>query len=406
MKILMLGWELPPGISGGLGVACYQMCKHLASRGLAIEFVLPYVHTAPQQLSFMKLHAAQNISAEQSRVAGGVYDSYCYNCSVDNCTHAPPGDLRQQQQRYAKFVEALVTDADYDAIHAHDWLTFEAGMQAKKRTGKPLVAHVHSTEFDRSGQFEGNQLAHDIEYECFMMADKIIAVSNLTKDIISQKYNIPADKIEVVHNSIDPVEFGAVDPQNTYAYLTAMQQRGYKIVVSLGRLTVQKGLTFFLKAAQLALSKDPNIIFVVAGSGEQRDELIALSAELGIINNVVFTGFVQGKKWRDLYSIGDIFVMSSVSEPFGLTALEAAGHSTAILLSRQSGVGEVLRGALRFNFWDTERLADYIISVAQHEQLRNTLAANAQAECAKFSWEHVATKCLQLYEKLPAGAAV
>lgn len=396
MKILMLGWELPPDNSGGLGVACYHMCKQLALQGVDLEFVLPY--TAKRSPKFMRIHGATPVSAEKLFNFGGAYDSHCYTCKTDDCAHTAPSDLRAQQRTYTRFVESLVENNNYDAFHAHDWLTFEAGMRAKAITNKPLIAHVHATEFDRSGEHHGNPLVHDIEYNGLMMADRIIAVSNITKELIMREYNIPASKIEVVHNSIDPYDFTeTLDAANTYTYLEKMKQQGYKVVISVGRLTVQKGLSYLLKAAQKVISRDPKVLFVLAGDGELKEELILQAATLGIAHNIVFTGFVRGKQWRDVYSIGDMFVMSSVSEPFGLTALEAAGHNNAVLLTKQSGVGEVLHNALRFDYWDTDKLADSILNVAEHAVLQTALTNNALHEFNRMTWATAATKCKQLY---------
>lgn len=404
----MLGWELPPYNSGGLGVACYQMCRQLALDGIDIDFVLPYRHppTRERPVDFMRLHAALPISAAQMMNVGGVYDSCCFTCSHDDCDHASIGDLRGQQQRYIAFAESIAAQHNYDAIHAHDWLTFEAGMLAKQASGKPLIAHVHSTEFDRSGNVRGNSLVHDIEYNCLTMADRIVAVSNITKDIIVREYGIPASKVGVVHNGIAREGIAIANPTNSYAYLSEIKQHGYKIVVSLGRLTIQKGLHYMLQAARQVISYNNKVIFLIAGDGEQREELLRLSAELGISQNIIFTGFLRGKPWRDAYTIGDIFVMSSISEPFGLTALEAAGSHNAILLSKQSGVSEVLKSTISFDYWDTEALANGILNIASHSVLQQSLANNAQQEVTMMSWQSAANQLRTLYRHLQQGAAV
>lgn len=403
MKILMLGWELPPHNSGGLGVACYHLSRALAGSGTDIDFVLPY--DAPHDIDFMKVTPAMPITAEKLANLGGAYDSYCYHCDSDTCQHAYPKDLRGQQQRYADFVEKYVLKQNPDIIHAHDWLTFEAGMRAKQLTKKPLIAHVHATEFDRSGEHRGNPLVHDIEYNALHMADRIVAVSQVTKDIIVREYDIPADKVMVVHNSINPEELADVSFAGSYRYLEEMKKRGYKVVVSLGRLTVQKGLRYLVQAAARVVGVNEKVLFLVAGDGELRDELIELSAELGVAHNIIFTGFLRGQRWRDAYAIGDIFVMPSVSEPFGLTALEAAGTGNAVLLSKQSGVGEVLRSVLRFDFWDTDKLANYILAVAEQPVLQQTLMKNVQSEFSRLSWREVADACQAIYHNLHTDGA-
>jgi glycosyltransferase involved in cell wall biosynthesis len=373
------------------------MCKHLALSGVSIDFVLPY--SAEHGIDFMNITAASPIKANTFMGLGGAYDTFCSYCMSVSCEHAYPKDLRAQQQLFANFVEQHAATSDADVIHMHDWLTFEAGMKAKQVTGKPLIAHVHATEFDRSGEFGGNPLVHEIEYNGLLMADRIIAVSQITKDIIAREYGIPSDKIEVVHNSIDTTELDRTTPESTYVYLREMKARGYKVVVSLGRLTVQKGLTYMLKAAQQAIHQNPKLLFLIAGSGEQRDELLELSANLGIAHNIIFTGFIRGSRWRDAYAIGDMFVMPSVSEPFGLTALEAAGLGNAILLSKQSGVGEMLKNTLRFDYWDTDKFANYMVSIANYPELQHELQHNAMREFEHFSWHAAAEKCHDLYRQ-------
>lgn len=397
MKILMLGWELPPNNTGGLGVACYQLCKQLAMQGVEIDFVVPYVPDAPNP--FMKLHAALPVTAKFHSTQAGAYDSYCFTCEIHSCEHAMPTDLRSRQRIYNKFVEQLVQDNNYDAIHAHDWLTFEAGAAAKRLTNKPLIAHVHATEFDRAGMTYGNPLVHEIEYNTLLLADRIVAVSQLTKDIIVREYKLPADKVEVVYNSIDPEELGALDADNTYRYLQEMKKHGYKVVVSLGRLTIAKGIHNLLLAARRVMEHDKKILFLVVGDGELREELLVKSAELGVAHNVIFTGFLRGKQWRDAFSIGDMFVLPSVSEPFGLTALEAASYGNAVLLSKQTGVGEIMRSVVRFDFWDVQKFADIILAVARHDSLRTMLSDGARDEVSRMSWEGAARKFQQIYAR-------
>ncbi len=403
MRVLMLGWELPPHNSGGLGVACYQMCKHLAAFGVDIEFVLPY--QAEHSVSFMKVHGAMPVPPKALFSAGGAYDSHCYNCPARDCLHAAPTNLRSQQMKFAAFVDNLVRANDYDAIHAHDWLTFEAGMRAKAASRKPLIAHVHATEYDRAGGMYGNPLVRDIEYNCFTMADRIVAVSQLTKDTIAREYGIPANKIDVVHNSVDVTECGEVDDHNSYAYIERMKAHGYTVVVSVNRLTIQKGLSFLLQSAALAIRMHPKLIFLIVGDGEQRHELIERAAALGIGQNIVFAGWQRGKSWRDAFAIGDIFVMSSVSEPFGLTALEAGFYNTAILLTKQSGVREILHNVITYDYWDTNKLADAIINIAERPALQHMLASGARSELTTMSWEKAAQTCRDLYGRLAKAAA-
>lgn len=404
MKILMLGWELPPHNSGGLGVACYHMSKALAIQGASIDFVVPYEAEHPE-IDYMRVHSATGLTPLQ-RYGLGAYDSKTvFTKSLSKADVNDLKDMRGVQKRYIQFVEHLVETVNPDVIHAHDWLTMEAGIRAKEITGAPLIVHVHATEFDRAGSESGNPLVHEIEYQGLMMADRILAVSNITKSIIMHKYGIPADKIDVVHNAIDVSSFndGYTYDFRTYRYLEDLKKEGYTVVVTLTRFTIQKGLGHLMRAAAKACRRYDKLLFLLAGDGEQRDELIELAAENGISDKVFFTGFVRGKQWRDSYSVGDIFVMSSVSEPFGLTALEAAHHGNALIISKQSGVGEILNNIYRYDFWDEDKLADQIVSIATSPSLKASLQEDVQKEYANLSWDDVAAKMMGIYRSHSAG---
>jgi glycosyltransferase involved in cell wall biosynthesis len=388
----MLGWELPPYNSGGLGVACYQLAKALASHGADIQFILPSSakHDNP---SFMTV-LSPTLTPQTQVVSSAALNPY-------------GGDIegvRALQDEYEGFVEEVIALNQPDVIHAHDWLTLGAGMKAKQLSGVPLVAHVHATEFDRAGGGNGNPLIHEIEQHGLLMADHIVAVSNATKQLIVERYNIPADKIEVIHNSAEVLSHYTTDIAQ-YRYIERLKQEGYTVVATIGRLTLQKGLSHFLRAAALAHARYGRFVFVIAGDGEQRDELITLSADLGISDAVLFTGFVRGQALRDVYNLADVFIMSSVSEPFGLTALEAAQHRTAISITNQSGVREVLHGALSYDYWDERRLADQLVALALSDALRDELAHNAAREVMQMSWHKVARRFVDRYQVLK-GAAV
>jgi glycogen(starch) synthase len=266
----MLGWELPPHNSGGLGVACYYMSKALALQGAEIDFVVPY-QADHSDIDFMRVHSATPLTPLQ-RYGLGAYDSKTIiESSLTKADINNLSDMRGVQKRYVQFVEQLVRTVNPDAIHAHDWLTMEAGIRAKEITGVPLIVHVHATEFDRSGSESGNPLVHEIEYQGLMMADRIIAVSNITKSLIMQKYGIPEDKIEVIYNAIDIMSYndGYEYDNRTYRYLEALKREGYTIVSTVTRFTVQKGLTHFVRAAARASEKYHKFAFLMAGDGEQ-----------------------------------------------------------------------------------------------------------------------------------------
>lgn len=394
----MLGWELPPHNSGGLGVACYHLSKALAIAGASIDFVVPYA-AKHENIDFMEIHAATKLSPLH-RYGMGAYESNFAVETEAGSEMSDVKDIRAVQRHYTKYVERLVKDKDFDAIHAHDWLTMEAGIRAKELTNKPLIVHVHATEFDRAGGNQGNPIVHEIEYQGLMVADRILAVSEITRQIIINKYGIPADKVEVVHNAIDVESFndGYEYDMRTYKYLEGLKSEGYTIVSAVTRFTIQKGLEYLVRSVAKANEKYDRIVLLLAGDGEQRDELIALASSLGISDKVFFTGFVRGKQWRDAYSVSDIFVLSSVSEPFGLTALEAAHHDNALILTKQSGVAEVLNSIFRYDFWDTNRLADQIVGIATSDALRNSLKENVTHEYAQLSWNDVAAKCMNIYK--------
>lgn len=397
----MLGWELPPHNSGGLGVACLNMARALAHEGADIDFVVPYEAKHPE-IDFMNILSATHLDPIY-RYGGGAYESLHLIekiIPVKNSTHLV--SIREIQKSYQDFVAEYLSDHTPDVVHAHDWLTYEAAIIAKKNYGIPFIAHVHATEFDRAGMKNGNPLIHEIEYEGLMLADKIIAVSEATKRIIYEKYHIPLNKIDVIYNSLDE-DYEKADyhyDQNAYNYICKLKSIGYTVVSTVGRFTVQKGLWHLMQAAAMAIAKNPKLLFVFAGDGEERNELIHLAADLGIAKNVIFTGFIRGRKLRDIYSISDIFVMSSVSEPFGLTALEAAHHGDALILTKQSGVSEIIWSAMKYDFWDERKLADEIIAISTNSTLRNTLQQNVKNEYHKISWNQVAKKCLKVYNKV------
>lgn len=401
----MLGWELPPHNSGGLGVACYHLSKALAVKGAEIDFVLPYTAEHPG-VDFMTVHNATTLEPQQGVHLGSYDSNYVTELDPKEVDAGDLATMRAVQKHYVAFVEQLVKKVKPDVIHAHDWLTMEAGVRAKELTGAPLVVHVHATEFDRSGERFGNPIVHEIEQMALDMADRIIAVSNITKAIIVERYGIPAELVEVVHNAIDVASFEPyVYDRRDYRYFEALRKEGYLVVATITRFTVQKGLTHLMRAAARACEKYDKFVFLFAGDGEQRDELISLAASYGIADKVYFTGFVRGKQWRDVYSVADVFVMSSVSEPFGLTALEAAHHDSALIISKQSGVGEVLDNILRYDYWDTDRLADQLVGIALSPSLATTLRRNVKDEYARISWLDVADKCVSLYNRMHEGVA-
>lgn len=396
----MLGWELPPHNSGGLGVACLNMARALSKEGADIDFVLPYSAKHPHT-EFMHVLAATNLDPI-FRHGGSAYETLKVNEKIiPSSQQGQMLSIRDIQHEYCEYVKKYLQSHEVDVCHAHDWLTYEAGMLAKTEFNTPFIAHVHATEYDRSGMQTGNPLIHEIEQEGLMLADRIIAVSEATKRIIHEKYKIPLNKIDVIYNSLDENydKQQYLFDEKTYKYIESLKASGYTVISTVGRFTIQKGLKNLMRAAARAVSKNPKLLFIFAGDGEERNELINLAADLGIAKNVIFTGFIRGKRLRDVYSISDVFVMSSISEPFGLTALEAAHHGDALILTKQSGVSEIIWSAMKYDFWDEEKLADEILAIANNPALKTSLTTNIKNEYHQISWSQVAKKCLKIYNK-------
>lgn len=387
MKVLMLGWELPPHNSGGLGVACYQMCKALSKQGVDIEFILPY--QADHGIDFMNIHAAIRQPIAALKYGEGAYDSQWFEVA---------GGLAGHHSQYELAIEPIAVLGEFDIIHAHDWLTFRAALRAKQLSGKPLVVHIHATEYDRAGGKHGNPMVEEIEYAAMSVADRVITVSEHTKETVIQHYDIAPEKIEVVHNSIELDEDLPVDERNVYTYLELLKTNGWKVVGCVGRLTVQKGLVNLLQAMQKVVAKAPKTILLLVGSGEQREELIRTAADYGLAQNVLFVEFQRGKAWRDSFAISDLFVMPSISEPFGLTALEAIAFGSPTLISYQSGVAEVIKNCLKVDYWDTDKMANKIVGVLKNDVLREELRRQSSLEYSRMSWYQAAHKMKKLYE--------
>jgi glycosyltransferase involved in cell wall biosynthesis len=306
------------------------------------------------------------------------------------------GDMYTEIHRYADIAAHLAEkDNSFDLIHAHDWMTYPAGAAVKAVSGKPLVVHVHSTEFDRSG-IHVNQMIYDIERMGMHRADKIIAVSHFTKSIVVSRYGIDESKVEVVYNGVD----------RNGGMARALAESGIKkderIVLFLGRITMQKGPEYFLMAAKKVLEVLDNVKFVMAGSGDMMQRSIEMAAELGIGNKVLFTGFLRGENVTKIYQMADLYVMPSVSEPFGIVPLEALGNDVPVIISKQSGVSEVLKHALKVDFWDTQEIANKIVAVLKYPPLQSTLRDHGNYEVRKLRWSDAARKCISVYESMLA----
>ncbi len=298
-------------------------------------------------------------------------------------------DMYSEVHRYAAVAASLALHESFDLIHAHDWMTYPAGMAAAVATGKPLIVHVHSTEFDRSGEHV-NQMIYDIERAGMERADKIIAVSHYTRNLIISRYGVAGDKVEVVHNG--------VESNGSWSLTSTGIDRDEKIVLFLGRITMQKGPEYFLRAAKKVVDVMDNVKFVMAGSGDMMNRTINMAAELGIGNKVLFTGFLRGDEVRQIYEMADLYVMPSVSEPFGIAPLEAMNHDVPVIISKQSGVSEVLTHALKVDFWDVDEIANKIAAVLKYPPLQLTLRNHGNFEVRKLRWKDSAEKCAAIYE--------
>jgi glycosyltransferase involved in cell wall biosynthesis len=405
-RVWMIGWEYPPNNSGGLGVACQGLTGSLVGMNTHIYFTLPYAVKNSGAISHMEIvecvspHTTNPYQLPFSSYSSAVptqHDVRKTLASMDAVALAalPQSDLEYKVTQYAQMVSAHARDRaqDFEVIHAHDWMSFPAAVQVKQRTGKPLVAHIHSTEFDRIPSGGGSQYIHDTEWQGLQFADKVIAVSEYTKQILIEKYAIAAEKIEVIHNGVLPSPFPIKPNELDFA-------PGRPVVVFMGRLTGQKGPEYFLHLSQRVLKALPAAVFIVAGSGDLYHSLLMTTARERLSAAVLFSGFVRGEDQARLLDRADVFVMPSVSEPFGLVALEAAEHHTPVIVSKNSGVKEVLPSALALDFWDLDKMVAAIVDIVQHKEKKAKMIDAQLQEVAHLDWNTAAQKVKYLYRSL------
>jgi len=448
MKVFMLGWEFPPYISGGLGTACHGLTKAMNDLGMEVTFVVPKpiesnlsahvkmlsplqcrpLDSVPEKQSATELPDLKNVTVKTIASPLEAYTTPQYyeqkieellkqrpNVSnpspdiepavekwlretdeqVEHLAHEHyGGDMYSEIHRYAASAVRLAIREDFDVIHAHDWMTYPAGIAVASVTGKPLVIHVHSTEFDRSGEHI-NQMIYDIERRGMHAATKIIAVSYLTRNIIITRYGVLGEKVEVVYNGVEQNGDGRTLPFNKIGI-----QSDEKIVLFLGRITMQKGPEYFLMAARKVLEEMENVKFVMAGTGDMMHRIIEMAAQMGIGHKVLFTGFLRGKDVEKIYQMADLYVMPSVSEPFGIAPLEALNYDVPVLISKQSGVAEVLTHVLKVDFWDVNEMANKIIAVLKYPPLQLTLREHGNFEVRRLRWSGAAEKCRKVYQSV------
>jgi len=389
----MFGWEFPPFNSGGLGTACYGLVKSLSKKNIGLSLVLPF----PYECDFAKIvnnHNFKNVKIKKLNYLLKPYTtSKIYNEDLKKIKKDKihSNSLYEEVMRYASEAEDIAKSEEFDLIHAHDWLTYEAGIIAKEISGKPLVIHVHATEFDRTGGNGVNTFVYEVEKRGMEKADLIIAVSNFTKDKIIKFYGIDSEKIVVIHN--------AVENFSNKKYDFPLKDKN-KIVLFLGRITIQKGPDYFIYMSKIVAEYIKNVKFVIAGDGDMKKFMVDKAGELGILDKYLFTGFLRGEDIEKAYKLSDVYVMPSISEPFGITPLEAMTNGTPCLISKQSGVSEVVTHALKTDFWDVEEMANKIIAVLKYKELSQSLKQNGLNEVKKFNWDEVAEKCIDVYSRL------
>lgn len=427
MRVLMFGWEFPPYISGGLGTACLGLTKGLAHHGTDILFVLPRLDSG-EEGGHLTLLGANRVRAKvgiqeilelRDRVSvlevlsplrpyltekeyrrilenDKLITTEAILGQLDNDFSGGYGEnLMAEIIRYSLVAARVASTEQFDVIHAHDWMTAPAGMEAKRVSGKPLVIHAHALEFDRSGEHV-NQKVYDIERAGFEAADRIVAVSHFTKDTIVKRYSIDPAKITVVHN--------AVSKERRLGQMRIEKPFKEKLVLFLGRITFQKGPDYFVEAAAKVLKKNPDVRFAMAGSGDMFPRMVERMAELRMADKFHFLGFVRGADVERIYAMSDLYIMPSVSEPFGITPLEAMVYDVPSIVSKQSGVAEIMEDAVKIDFWDVDRLAFEILDILGNEKRAAKLIESGRRTLKKVQWELAAENVLAVYRQLTGGA--
>lgn len=402
MRILTFGWDYPPIRNGGLGVACHGLTEELIQAGLEVIFVLPRSQQTLGGCSFRFADTGKG-SVRIRELEFPLLRPYQAGSSFvqfflsDGRSVQVNRTIIQEARRYAIEATRIAGEEVFDIIHAHDWTSYLAGLAAQEVSGKPLVLHVHATAYDQSGGGNTDPDIRAIESEAFDKADSIVAISNYTRNVLIDKYNVDQRKIVVVHNGINLCPIKPLTP-----VLAEYKAQGKKIVFYNGRITIQKGVDYFVRAARRVVDTYPNVVFVISGWGDMEHEIMRLVGSLGLSGHVIFAGALWDDERDRMYQSADLLVMPSVSEPFGLVPLEAIQHGTPVLISKQSGVSEVLAHALKVDFWDVEDMANKIVASFQYPVMHAQLVRESKLELLRITWRHAAQKVVDLYHSLLA----
>ena len=426
MRVLMFGWEFPPHISGGLGTASYGLTKGMAAMDdMEVIFVIPKAWGDEDQ-SLIRLIGANKVPVAFKKIfyQGSRKPVEKIEISSKIVPYTDPDEfwkivssevqeqsiivqtnnkgmvdfsgrydtnLLEEINKYAVVASIIAEENEFDIIHAHDWLTYPAGIAAMEVSGKPLVIHVHATDFDRSGG-SVNPDVYRIEKSGMDAASKIITVSNLTREIVISKYNIHPDKVETVYNAVEPVNFSN----------DIIVEKGFdeKVVTFLGRITLQKGPEYFIEAAYKVLKMMNNVRFVMAGSGDMMERMMRRAASLKITDRFHFTGFLKGRDVFTMLAMSDVYIMPSVSEPFGISPLEAMQSNVPVIISKQSGVAEILTHAVKTDFWDIDAMADAIYGILNYPALASMFTRNGKEEVIRLKWDNSARHVRDIYERV------
>jgi glycosyltransferase involved in cell wall biosynthesis len=417
MKALMFGWEFPPHILGGLGTASYGLTKGMAMQtDMEITFVMPKPRGDEDQ-SFLRIIGAnhtpvvwKNVSWEEVQGKTGKYMDTQLYYDLRNHIYADfgyfytdslgcigfsgryPENLLEEINNYSIVAGVIARTLDFDVIHSHDWLTYPAGIHSKSVTGKPLVIHVHATDFDRS-RGKVNPRVYAIERDGMDHADHIITVSHLTRNTVIEKYGQDPRKVTTVHNAVEPLS-------REIEAIKSNKGTKDKVITFLGRITMQKGPEYFVEAAARVLKKTDNVRFVMAGSGDMMNQMIRLAAQRKISDKFHFTGFMKGKQVYEVLKSSDVYVMPSVSEPFGISPLEAMQCGVPTIISKQSGCAEILENAIKTDYWDIEAMADAMYSIITYPSMSEYLRVEGKAEVDRITWEKAGLKVRNIYNQI------